>query len=100
MARDEIDFDTPALSYLHLTLMSNLCSLSYSLPEDGWFGASLDRPIPVVGPKRVFGHIFTDVPGSKRQPQHGRQRSVVKHDANLTQIKMETDITKGSMSSN
>lgn len=70
----------------------NAFLLTSSLPEDGWFGASLGRPIPVLGPKWVFGHIFTDVSSNKREPQHGRQRSIVEQNANLTQIK---DVIKG-----
>lgn len=59
-----------------------------SLPKDGWFGVSLGRPISVLVPKGVFGHIFTDVSSCKRQPQHGRQRGIVEYNANLKQKKM------------
>lgn len=64
----------------------------YSLPEDGWFGTSLGSPIPLLCLKWVFGNIFTDVSSSEGQPQHGRQRSIVEHNANLTQV--EIDIIK------
>lgn len=65
----------------------NACSRTSCLPKDGWFGAGLGRAIPVLGPKWVFGHIFADVSSNKREPQHGRQRSIVEHDANLMQLK-------------
>lgn len=45
-----------------------------------------------MGPERVFGHIFTDVPSSKCQPQHGGQRSIVEYNANLRQIKLTKNI--------
>lgn len=57
-----------------------------SLPENGWFGARLCRPTPVLSLKRVFAYVFTDVSRNECEPQHGRQRRIVEQNANLIQI--------------
>ena len=67
-----------------------------NLPEDGWFGVSLGWPSPVLGSKWVFGYVFTEVSSGKRQPQHGRQRGIVEHDANLTDKEQYELMYKGT----
>lgn len=71
--------------HMHYGARERLLATS-SLPENGWFGASLCQPTPVLSLKWVFAYIFTDVSCNECEPQHGRQRSIVEHNANLIQI--------------
>ena len=53
-------------------------------PEYSGLGPLLGRTVPDGGQARNFGHVFTDVPGGKSEPQHGGQGRVVENYPNLT----------------
>ena len=61
------------------------------LPQQGLFRGW--RRVTILALRRLFGHLFVNVPRRHPEPQHGGQRRVVQHDPDLRREQTESAVS-------